>query len=100
MKMKGYYWTDDDTMCAFFGDVHKEKNLTIARESEYHSEDDEVVIIDVFWDDDDNMTEGHSINPSTLKYYEKKCKIDPNITREEYDEIVTLTRAKAKETTV
>jgi len=92
------YWNSEDCYLVFFGDIRKEPNLTIARESEYHSDDDEVVVVDVFWDDNDDMTECHEINPDTLKYYEEDCEVQPSITREQYDEIATYTKQKAIET--
>ena len=93
------YWNASDCFLAFFGDVYKEENLTIARESEYHPDTDEVVVVDVFWDDNDDMTEVHKIDPQTLKYTEKKCEKQPSITRKEYNAIVAVTKQKALETT-
>jgi hypothetical protein len=90
------YWNSDDCFLAFFSDVYKEPNLTVEREAEYHPDTDEVVIIDVFWDGDDNMKEAHSINPSTLKYYDENCEIQPKITDVEYDEIASKVKLLAK----
>ena len=90
------YWNSDDCFLAFFGDVYKEPNLTVEREAEYHPDTDEVVIIDVFWDGDDNLTEVHEINPKTLMYYNEKCEIQPNLTKEEYDEIAVKVTQLAK----
>lgn len=95
-KIINSYWNSDDCFLAFFGDVYHEPNLSVAREAEYHPDTDEVVIVDVFWDDEDDMTEAHSINPKTLKYYEKKCEVQPTITREEYEEIEKFVRNEAK----
>lgn len=92
------YWNSDNCFIAFFGDVYKGHNLTVAREAEYHSDTDEVVVVDVFWDDDGCMTESHSINPSTLKYYEENCEIQPTLTNAEYDELKAEVRRLAKVT--
>ena len=88
MKAINYYWNDRYTLICFFDDVYKETNLSIAREAEYHADTGDVIVIDVFWDENDDMTECHAINPDTLKYYEEDCKIQPSITREEYNDIV------------
>lgn len=97
MKAETCYWNDEDCFLCFFGDVHKEQNLTIAREAEYHQVEDRVVVVDVFWDDNEDMTECHSINPDTLKYYEEECTVQPSLTRKEYEEIVEYVKQKANE---
>ena len=95
-KIINSYWNSDDCFIAFFGDVYKEPNLTVEREVEYYPDTDEVVIVDVFWDDDDNIIESHEINPTTLIYYEEKCEIQPKLTKEEYDEIAVKVTQLAK----
>lgn len=94
-KVINSYWNSDDCFLAFFGDVYKESNLTVAREAEYHTDDDEVVVVDVFWDGNENMTEAHSINPKTLKYYEEYCEVQPNLTMQEYNDIVSEVKCLA-----
>ena len=96
-KAVDQYWNSEDCYLVFFGDSRKEDNLTIARESEYHPDTDEVIVVDVFWDDNDEMTECHEINPKSLKYYEEECEIQPNITRKEYNDIVEYTKKMALE---
>ena len=91
------YWNSDNCFIACFGDVYKKTNLSIAREAEYHTDNKEVVIIDVFWDGNDNMTEAHSINPKTLKYYEADCKVQPKLTIQEYNDIVSEVKRLALE---
>lgn len=100
-KVINSYWNGgldiDDCFIACLGDVHKEPNLTVAREVEYHPDNDKIVIVDVFWDDNGSMAETHSINPKTLKYYEEECKVQPNITMQEYNDIVSEVKRLASE---
>ena len=85
------YWNDENCFLAFFGDVRKVGNITIAREAEYHNDNGDIVIVDVFWNENDNIVGCHSIDQQTLKY-DDECDIQPEITREEYDTITDIVR--------
>ena len=90
------YWNDECLYNVHFDDVCKENNLTIARESEYHTITDVCQVVDVFWDENDDIVGCASVNPKTLRYNEEEwAKMNPHIDREEYDDIVNYTKSRA-----
>ena len=93
------YWQDDDCYLVFFGDIATdESGVTKAREAEYHADTGDVVVVDVYWDKDDDMVDCASINPETLEYNTNAgCVVEdsPNISRAEYDELTDYVRNAA-----
>lgn len=94
-------WLDDDTFIVFFGEIRTEEEdgetIITKREAEYWLDEDHTVVIDCFWDGDDNFLNGIGIDPETLKYILGNDELgeDAPITREEYDEIVKYVKETA-----
>jgi glycerophosphoryl diester phosphodiesterase len=97
-EFKSEYWLDKETYIAFCGDIcTDEEGITTAREVEYQSDLDRVVITDVFWDKDEDIVGSAEIDGETLHYYNELGDDagEAPITREEYDELATNVKKRA-----